>query len=611
MTFLEVRCFPGNIPNDGVRIRGFRLIGPSFGQQTSNETGIRVQECVDVEVSNMEIAGWGGAAIAVKDNDPVLDIPEGCERVPPRPRSGRPHPRPLSQAFRCPPGKQVTRLPYPGPYGRMTQASQVRIFNNYLHHNQHPSDGTSAAGYGVDVGYGAFAQITENVFDDNRHAIVASGDSGGYDAKRNLILKGGGYHCCGFRHTHIVDVHGDDHCGFLGLVSSHVYNCGNAGYQFSFEENAFQYLRDNAIKIRGKPRHHAYIANNVFPHEGLEDDWGDDAVYLQTTSNVEIGRGNLHPRDSFGKYEVCDFDGDGIDDLFLATGKTWWYSSMGEFQWSYLGRKPQSGDEIQLGYFDADQRCDVMTESGGRWLISSRGYGDWQSFGEFETALAQVRFGRFDLADVDTRAGATKQTTHALRRLDGGQWQITPLTSRDWQDAQSSPLPLSKLQFGDFTGDGVTDVIAVVERRWQISEGARRPWRILNETLGDSVESLYFADLNNDNIDEILKFQPMTESREDPCPEEEVANCFTSIDRGWRVSWNGTSAWEPLLPVVDAQLWEAKKFFFAPSAKFVGRFGLARGGGTLLVDPNRVGRFYSPGERATGAPTEWRSVFPY
>jgi hypothetical protein len=36
--------------------------------------------------------------------------------------------------------------------------------------------------------------------------------------------------------------------------------------------------------------------------------------------------------DTFGEYfSQCDFDGDGIDDLFLATGETWWYSSSGKF----------------------------------------------------------------------------------------------------------------------------------------------------------------------------------------------------------------------------------------------------------------------------------------
>ena len=60
--------------NDGGRISGFRLIGPDFGQQTTNEVGVRIIRCVDVAISNMEIAGWGGSGISVED-EPFADHP--------------------------------------------------------------------------------------------------------------------------------------------------------------------------------------------------------------------------------------------------------------------------------------------------------------------------------------------------------------------------------------------------------------------------------------------------------------------------------------------------------------------------------------------------------
>jgi hypothetical protein len=296
--FLEVRCVPGFQLNDGVRISGFRLHGPSFDQQSTDDIGIHIDRCVDVEVSNMEIAGWGGKGIHVLDreSDPRIDRPD-----------------------------------------------QIRIFGNYIHHNQHPVEDGHAAGYGVEVNHGAWAQIYENVFDFNRHAIAAAGDAGGYDAERNLVLKGGGYHD-GFlnSYTHMFDVHGTG-CRWSADL------CGDAGIRFSFVANAFQYRKDNAIKIRGKPADSVYIAENVFPHPGLEDDWGDDAINLNTSENVDIGRGNVINFDSFGKYGVCDFDGDAVDDLFLPTGATWWYSSGGEFPWSYLNFKKERLDQVRLG----------------------------------------------------------------------------------------------------------------------------------------------------------------------------------------------------------------------------------------------------------------------
>jgi hypothetical protein len=208
------------------------------------------------------------------------------------------------------------------PGERIGRPEQVRIFHNYIHHNQHPQEswlpfGGHAAGYGVDVHHGAWAQVYENVFDFNRHAIAAAGDTGGYEAFRNLVLKGGGVHNDGVftTHTHQFDVHGSGPSG----------KGGQAGVKFLFANNSFQYLADNAIYIRGTPQQRIDIHDNVFAHEGLEDDRGDDAIRLQHHSDIGrsifLGPNNVIDFDSYGRYGVCDFDGDGIDDLFLATGR--------------------------------------------------------------------------------------------------------------------------------------------------------------------------------------------------------------------------------------------------------------------------------------------------
>lgn len=146
----EVNCNFGS--RDHVRISGFQLIGPSQGQQTRSEVGIRIIKCKDIEVSNMEISGWGEQAVHVLDEAS------------------------------------------PGEVGRIDFPSEVRIFGNFIHHNQHPSDEGHSAGYGVEVNHGAWADISTNVFDFNRHAVMGAGDMGGYDAHDNLVLKGGGLH---------------------------------------------------------------------------------------------------------------------------------------------------------------------------------------------------------------------------------------------------------------------------------------------------------------------------------------------------------------------------------------------------------------------------------
>ena len=58
----------------------------------------------------------------------------------------------------------------------------------------------------------------------------------------------------------------------------------------------------------------------------------------------------------------CDFDGDGLNDFFLVTGQTWWYSSGGDKPWVYLNTSKKRRAEVTLGLFDGDNRCDVLVD---------------------------------------------------------------------------------------------------------------------------------------------------------------------------------------------------------------------------------------------------------
>jgi hypothetical protein len=567
---------------------GIRVLGPSLDSQQTNETGISISRCIDIEISNMEFAGWGSAAIEIVDQEDDATQDRGSITLGP---DGTPD------------------------GGRIRDPQQVRIIRNYFHHNQHPSEGGHAAGYGVNVQDGAWALVAENVFDFNRHAIAASGKAGGYDAERNLILKGGGFHGRWYnRWTHLFDVHGDAH-GFLSSAGTSLkntlcfwcedkppstYDTGNAGRRFLFVANAFQFRNDYAIKIRGRPRSAAIIQQNVFPHDGLEADWGDDAISLQTKENVDLGPGNVIRVDTFGKYGVCDFDGDGVDDLFLPTGRTWWFSSFGEFQWSYLNARTERLAALRLGYFDDDGRCDVLTESNGRWEISSGGSGLKTSLGIFDARLQDVQFGRFDPRVRDSRPNVTRKTTHAFRRLPDGQWQVTSLSARDWQNVETSQLPMNKLRFGDFTGDGVTDVLAVVDGQWSISESAREPWRPLNPNLDEPMAKLQIVNLDaDDNIDDVLRLDVTG------TPSSLFLSTATTRLTWWR-SKNGTEPWREYKKY-EFKYEVSAGFTITPQFGFAGRFGVTPGGGVMVIDQNRRGRFFSHVDE----PSDWMSRFAY
>ncbi|MEA3108114.1 MAG: hypothetical protein QOI88_2719 [Gammaproteobacteria bacterium] len=551
--FLHVGCYGFGI--DGIHISGFRLFGPTFATQYTTEVGINIDNCHDVEVSNMEIAGWGQAAIQ------VLNSAEGIS--PPRDHA-------------------------------------ILIHDNFIHDNKHPSRDGNAEGYGVNAGVGGWITIYQNTFDNNRHSVTANGHSGGYTAERNLVLKGGGYHNGTFatisyeKYIHVFDVHGTDNCDTL---SHSAWNCGEAGNTFVINDNTFQYTKTTDIHLRGKPVNHATIAGNVFARSDY-----NAAIDLQTDQNVTVDT-NQYDVDGFGQYAVCDFDGDGIDDLFLATGVTWWFSSFGELNWSYLNAKPDTLSNLRFGYFDGDQKCDVLAEhpsGSGNWFISSGGTSDWKPLGSFGHPLSEVHFGRFDPAVTDDTPGATRQTTHAFWRRSDGAWLVTALSSPEWHVIGSSSFPLDQLKFGDFTGHGRTHVLAVENGHWAISEGGSKPWRMLNPTLKDPVGNLVIANMDaDDNIDDILRLDRQVSHY---AGKEHVTMTW------WR-SKNGTEPWK---------VWKKYEFDYPLDAEhwtvkygFSGRFGAAPGGGTMVIDDSRVGHFFSAAEAAVGAAPEWFSVFPY
>jgi Right handed beta helix region len=315
-------------PSDNVRISGIRLDGgesddPFSAVGKEDADGIAVFSSTNVEIDHNEIYRWRGSGVVVHDG-----------------------------------GGRINR----------ERADTVRIHDSYIHHNQHPAsddcisrlfEGGHSAGYGVQVADGAYALIERNVFDWNRHAIAGDGTAGaGYLALRNLILKNGGVH---FRcpdagdwglalldfvsgdpaaaatlvikdvldddsiyHTHSIDMHGTrKDCN---------YQCGPAGEFMDIEFNTILYTAGNGIHLRGTPtsKEGMVVKHNVFAHE---DRYGGILSGVVSPGAMVQEERGLHDSDNifglntFNERKECDFDGDGINDPFIATGVTFWYSS--------------------------------------------------------------------------------------------------------------------------------------------------------------------------------------------------------------------------------------------------------------------------------------------
>ena len=460
-----------------VRIRNFRLEGPQLGVAKGDgklERGILVNYRIDrpIEISNMEFSGWGGTAIYVK-----ADTSEQRAR----------------------------------PF------ENVWIHDNFFHHNQHEG----GDGYGVEVKHNSHALIERNVFDFNRHAIAAGGEDGtGYLARLNLVLKGGGLHQCVAGicfDTHQFDVHGTETCYLDGLFKP--LSCGQAGEQFVMSRNAFQYTAHYAIKVRGNPTASALVSENVFAHSSqgqavLQN--GNKGVGDNITNPIQFS-GNQYGIDTYGRYGVCDFDGDGKDDLFQASGAQWWYMSGANMHWVFLQANTERLEQLGLGDFDGDRRCDVFSVHGGNFFgIYPSGTGPWRELGNQPGApRSQLAFGDFNGDGV----------TDIFRRAPDGQWWIVSPGRYDWTPVQGDTLPLTQLRFGDFDGDRVTDVIAVVNGHWSISSGARQPWQPLNQGLSTGLEKLLIGDLDGNGFDDIIGY---------------------SGGGTWKVSWDGRGGWQTL-----------------------------------------------------------------
>lgn len=348
-----------------VRISGLRIQGAQrFVAKTRRAEGIQIllgrieiarqfDATNKIEIDNNEIYGWSRSAIRVEDNDaPATD----ADRI-------------------------VGRI-------NGANAMAVHIHDNYIHHNQH----RNSAGYGVVLRSGAYALIERNVFNHNRHAIAADGREGtGYIARRNLVLEGGGKHIRVWKDwgTHQFDMHGRDNCGWKSLFSDSLYNCGLAGEYMEIRQNAFQYVKGAAFKLRGEPHlwntpevdAGAVVLDNVFAHltERTLKDSSGHIIFGALVGPGEYIRtmNNLYGIDTAEELGAGDFDGDGVCDEFQATGVTWWYSSGGRMGWRYLNTAPERLRVLVLEDVDDDEITDVLTEREDGWFVSYAGVEPW------------------------------------------------------------------------------------------------------------------------------------------------------------------------------------------------------------------------------------------
>jgi hypothetical protein len=175
-----------------------------------------------------------------------------------------------------------------------------------------------------------------------------------------------------------------------------VHGLGEGGYggiggeRFDITSNTFRGEQEYGIEsraafmLRGTPTVGAFFNGNVLVHDDRREAiriknsecWlpGYDFDDAAARCNLTIGPNFYQTDTSFG-LGVGDFDSDGREDVFLANGTAWWYSSAGKTEWRFLRASSLRIDALRFGQFDADPRTDVLYSTGSEWRFSSGGTG--------------------------------------------------------------------------------------------------------------------------------------------------------------------------------------------------------------------------------------------
>lgn len=402
-----------------------------------------------------------------------------------------------------------------------TRPLNVMVARNFIHHNRMQN-----FGYGVESNWGGFPLVEGNTFVSNRHAIAAGFGSAhsGYRAWLNLVLSDAPLQIAFINfYTHDFDMHGDvfdTNNGFGGQGGDYVDIFGNT------------FLGTNRVnyELRAQPCHYTDVHFNVSLHskedtlrfKDSNNQIGNRIEYMNI-ADVPNQFGLANPTDHLG---VGDFDGDGIPDLFLATGAAWYYSPGGNAEWRFLnGGKTDRIDSLLLGDFDGDGRTDVVGINGSNLMVSWGGVSDWEVLNSLPAgaSITDLAVGDFD---GDGRAD--------IFYADGTNWYVSSGGSGPFNNVITSSFRVKDLRFGDFNGDGKTDVFGVGNGGWQVSYSATSGWTPLPVSLTNAVNGLVVADFNGDGFADVATSTPIFGS---------INGIPALIGWNWMIWYNGTGTW--------------------------------------------------------------------
>jgi FG-GAP-like repeat len=451
---------------------------------------------------------------------------------------------PLAPNVPFPPSFGLSAIPIAedpiNPPGPGTLAN-VRVNHNFLHHNMR-----NEGGYGVGVQGRAF--IDANTFSWNRHDITANGDPHyEYRASHNLVLSGAPNYGLIIGRLQDFDQHGTYAANDAGLALAGLFIGGAGGYYVEIDGNTFLGRDGHDYLLRGFPIVNSYYHDNVsgrsesdaihfqicltcvYDYTAQGSTTGSQSLFPITILNSQFGQATPDPTSTLG---VGDFDGDGDDDLFLATGVGWYYSPAGKREWRYLNSAHDTVDQLLFGDFDGDGRTDVVGMRNGKLYVSWGGISAFDLLNEGVPAnctMADMAVGDFDGDGYpDIFCADYRNNT----------WWVSFGGNTAFKQVATSSFPRQALLFGDFDGNGTTDVFAIENGKWAVSYSPKgmpgspfSMWQALPVSLTNTVNGLVVADFDGNGIADVGM----------PCGAGGVLGIGASP--GWQISYGGAQGW--------------------------------------------------------------------
>jgi hypothetical protein len=475
------------VHGDYVRVSGLRLRGQSRSTALAKEYTVGIEvDTPDVSTSN---AASATSYLLIADHNDISDWEDAAIEV----NGGHPD---TESCFNI--------------ANDQARQANVLIVHNFIHDNTRYN-----YGYGSVMSKGGRAVIMGNTYEMNRHSIA--GDGQPYDQYRafyNLVLSSAPHYKVSHQYEQDFDMHGTGSGGFGGLAGAvdiggntflgsnrpNFEYRGKPCYAPFFHDNVTAQESGSAISLQGAEFLNIVnegpvtlsspVAVSPYISEGpyclVAVTTSDCNLYTQGNRYSNSSPPSVNPTDSF---RVGDFDGDGVQDLFISTGTAWYYAPGGTAEWRLLSAKTDPTASLLFGDFDGDGRTDVIGKNGDNLMVSWGGISDWEqlNLNPVTAPLTDLAVGNFtgDLRDD-------------IFWADGKTWWVSDHGVGPFTHSQTSSYRVKDLLFGDFTGTGKTDVFTVEDGKWQLSYSATSSWTPLKESLTNSIKGLVIADFDGD-----------------------------------------------------------------------------------------------------------------